>query len=373
VRVLHSRRLPGEGEEDVMDDPARYEVLKRWGQSLALRQQERRLAKRDKPYRPTSTWAGSLGYRCERRLTYERVIPWARGPLSAELASIFEEGDLHARDVQRELAELGVRVTLQESPFREDRLEISGKIDGAAAVPDVGQRVPLEIKGLIALPGEEDGAELAQSEMALERRFFAQLTLYLYLMGELFGAFVFKSKATGAWKVVPVALDLEHAEQLLQRAEHVRDAVVLHRLAVADTGWTAGVQDAPSGTVTDEQMARFASAVEVGEQVLPSRIHDRSECPTCPFRKHCRPSEAPVDPALLVVDAELIQAIERHQATKPGRDEYERLHKMLGERFKLTGGDVFFAGPWRIEKKKHGAGVRLVITSIMDGSESDAA
>ncbi len=91
-------------------------------------QRKSRRAKHLKIYEPRSTTASSLGYKCERRLVYARTKPEKADPIGEELASIFEEGNLHQTDVRRELIELGFEALEAERTFRDETLEIGGRI-----------------------------------------------------------------------------------------------------------------------------------------------------------------------------------------------------------------------------------------------------
>lgn len=349
-------------------DAAQLEQLKIWAGELEKRQQVGRLKRRVSVWKPTATAATLLGYECERRIVYQRVLPWAAEPISAELASIFEEGEHHERQVLRELEEeLGVKLRNRGATFRDDKLEIVGKIDTEAYVEGIGW-IPVEVKGLTWIPGDDvEGAELADGPVALHRRYFAQLQIYQYLSSKELGLFIFKSKATGRWRAPPIAMDFDRTEVLLKRAERVRDAV---RAYVAAFGRVRPfTQDGPPvDDLGAPHVAAWADALQAAEPQLPARIPDRSECGRCPFRGRCNPSEAPIDPALLVDDENLIASLHALVEAKPHRQTYERGYKRIKERFMLTAGVVFFAGQFRIEKKPHGQGTKLVITNQQEGA-----
>lgn len=355
-----------------MIEPERWspiEDLEQWARALEQRQLAGRLKRRVSTWKPTATAATQLGYECERRIVYQRVLPWAAEPISAELASIFEEGEHHERQVLRELEEeLGVKLRNRAASFRDEKLDVVGKIDTEAFVEGVGW-VPVEVKGLTHIPGDDvEGAELADGPVALHRRYFAQLQTYLYLRNIEMGLFIFKSKATGRWRVVPVSLDYGRMETILQRAERVRDAVRAYVQAFGTV--MAYTQDGPPPDAEDVPFLspEWANALLAGEEHLPERIPDRSECGACPFKRHCNPSQAPIDPALLVEDQALIADLQKLLEAKPHRQTYERGYKKVKERFMLTAGSVFFAGHFRVEKKPHGQGTKLVITNEQEGA-----
>jgi len=293
-------------------------------------QRLRRHAKHTKPYAPQSTTASSLGYKCTRRLVYSRTHPQLAVPVGVELSSIFEEGDLHQSDVRRELSELGFEVLEAERSFRDETLEIGGRIDGMLALSDEhrAERVPVEIKSCTGSPPQT--AERMRSHGGLYGRYYAQMQVYLYLTAAPHGLFLFKDKITGLWTMVVVNLDYSYAEVLLKKAEIVRD--------------------------------------HVKTKTLPDRLPDRSECLGCPWNESvCLPADADVDPLLFVDDTELLEHIEERERLHELATRYDELDKLIKGRFKLTAGDHFVVGDesgFVVKKKKHGQGVRVIIQRI---------
>lgn len=292
-------------------------------------QRKRRHEKHAKIYQPQSTTASSLGYRCERRLVYARTRPEMAVAISTELASIFEEGDLHQTDVRRELLVLGFEALEAERAFRDEKLEIAGRIDGMFSMPgDHRSRIPVEIKSCSGTPPAT--AEGLRAHDGIYARYYAQMQTYLVLTSSPGGIFLFKDKMMGLWTLVPVALDYEYAERLLKKAERVRDHV-------------------KAGT-------------------LPDRLVDRSECGACPFKDTiCLPADADVDPMLLVNDTELISQLEERERLDLSATTYDKIDKAVKERFRLTCGDRFVVGDangFLVEKKKHGKGIRIDIRRL---------
>jgi hypothetical protein len=358
-----------------MTDADNLAALQSWAADLERRQLAKRHASRGSIWKPTATAATLLGYECERRIVYQRVIPWAAEPVSPELASIFQEGRQHERQVFQELEDdLGVELRNRNATFRDDSLEIAGQLDAEANVPGVGW-VPVEVKGLAFIPGDSvEGVDLASGPTSLLQRYYAQLQIYLFLRGRPLGLFIFKSKVTGRWRCVAVALDYDRAEVLLKRAERVRDAV---RDYVAAFEFVRPfTQDGPADSLPvddpgEDGSARWGSAMRAAEIELPDRIPTRSECPGCPFRGICNPADAPVDPALLVDDAALVADLEALEKARPERQHYEKTYETVRARFALTAGREFYAGPFKVEKAPHGKSWRLKITRQQE--DTDAA
>lgn len=310
--------------------------LQVFAETIMAAQRKRRHAKHTRPWRPTATPATALGYKCERRIVYQRTESDKADQINEELASIFEEGNLHQVDVRRELADLGYEVVEAELNFRDSRLEITGTIDGKLDLSDEhrARRVPVEIKSSAGSP--PDTAEGLRDHKGLYGRYYAQLQVYLFLTSEPEGLFLFKDKITGLWAVVPVALDYDYAEGLLQRAERVRDAI-------------------KSG-------------------VVPERLADRSECVGCPWQNTiCHPEQDAPDPLLLVEDAALVAQLEERERLDPMATRFDALDKEIKTRFKLTAGDRFIAGDAKsgfvIVKKPHGKGVRVDISRLSEAAK----
>jgi hypothetical protein len=308
-----------------------------FAQQLMEKHRAKVLADRSRPWTPSLTPATDLGYECERRIAYHRVRPNDAAPIDEGLASIFAEGDLHQRDVRAKLGEIGAEVLEAERNFRDEKLEITGTIDGRLALENGDarpRRLPLEIKSTAGTPPADEAAWRA-SESGLLRRYLAQLQTYMFLTSEPEALALFKNKQTGEWGVVAVTLDYEYAEGLLKKAERVRDAVRAYKAA------PEAEKDA----------------------TLPVRIASRSECASCPWRETvCHPAEAPVDPLLLAADPELTAHLDRRAALDDARREYKTLDEGIKERFKLTLGERFVIGAkWLVQKKKHGKGQRIDI------------
>ena len=308
-------------------------------QELAEKMMEAQRLSRAKKHRkenaPQSTTASSLGYHCERRQVYARVNPRDAEPYSEELCSIFEEGDMHQSDVRRELIELGFEALEAERYFKDQTLEVAGKIDGMLKLDAEhrGQSVPVEIKSCTGNPPTT--AEGLRNHDGIYGRYFAQLQIYMFLTNSPQGMFLFKDKITGLWTCVPCDLDYEYAGELVKRAERVRDAIRL-------------INGAPK---------------EDRDLLYPPRIADRSECGGCPWRDTiCHPAEAAVDPMLLVADTKLLSEVEERERLASMASRYEYLDESLKTRFKTTKGDRFIVGDERgflVTKKPHGKGIRV--------------
>lgn len=294
--------------------------LQEFARQIESAQRSSRAEKHREVWHPTATPASSIGYHCERRLVYLRVMPEAAERPGEELSSIFEEGHHHEAQVKRELSELGFEVLDGQTQFDDKRLDLRGHIDGRLRTP-WGTRVPVEMKSFGG-EGPHSEAEWRDNPTPLLRRYFDQLSLYLYLTGQEEGLGLFKNKQTGLWAIPAIGLDYAHVETLLKRAERVRDAVAAYS----------------------------------GPDSLPRRIPDRSECSGCPYLLTCLPADAPVDPLLIAQDEELAAQLVQREALEVNAATFDKLHDEIRTRFKLTKGDRFACGDFLITKKVNKAG-----------------
>lgn len=345
------------------EDQAAFAALSVFASELERKQLDGRMKKQARIWKPTATSATQLGYECERRIVYQRAMPWAAEQISPELASIFEEGNLHERQVVQELEnDLGIKLRERQSTFRDERLDIVGVTDFDMLVDGIGW-VPTEVKGLTGVPGEDTGEEDMAEGSDLLRRYASQLQTYLFLKSKPLGMFIIKSKMTGRWRCIPVRLNYERVEVILRRAERVRDAY--RTFVKVFSSVMPFTQDGPpmEDRTGLHVAVQWDLALAAAETMLPERQTTRAECARCPFKKRCNPSQVPVDPALLIDDEDLIGILNRREATREARQTYEKNHKWLKERFENVGGSVWFAGKHRIERKPHGKFTKLIVTN----------
>lgn len=301
-------------------------ALEEFAASIEAAQRKARAAEHAKPYLPTATPASALGYSCDRRIVYLRTQPLDAAPPSEELSSIFAEGRHHEKQIRRELSELGFEVLEGEVAFADERLDIRGHIDGKLQTP-WGTRIPVEIKSWSG-DGPRSEIDWRDESGDLMHRYYSQMQSYLYLTSQPEGLLLTKNKLTGLWALAPARLDFDFVEQLLKKAERVRDAV------------RAGV--------------------------LPDRDPKRTECRGCPWFLTCLPGEAPVDPLLLAEDDGLILDLETRDKIAESAKAFDVVDKRIKERFKLTAGTKFLVGRFVVTKKVARNGAITVKTEALN-------
>jgi CRISPR/Cas system-associated exonuclease Cas4 (RecB family) len=141
------------------------------------------------------------------------------------LQFIFDEGKLHEGAVLRLLQEAGIEIVEQQRSFEWREYQITGHIDGKVLID--GEAIPLEIKS--ASPNSFSSIncieDLMKGRYLYLRQYPAQMTLYLLLGNAEKGVILFKNKVTGELKEIPVTLDYDYGESLIQKAERINEHI----------------------------------------------------------------------------------------------------------------------------------------------------
>lgn len=275
------------------------------------------LARRTRQYPRSNPIASDLGP-CARE-TVLAMTRWQERPLpSPELKARFERGNLIEDAVLRELGALGLRVRTERTPFEikdtAGRAILRGSVDAFLewADPD-GRRqdYPLEVKSLD--PNIFRRVETVEDfqRWAWMRRYPRQLWSYCYAHN-LEAGFFLLDDCLGHWKLIPVPLDYEATEAILQQCE----AAVAHR----DAG------------------------------TLPDFHPDPAVCQRCwAFGRACEP------PAMrpgftILADEELERKLERMGELAAAADEHDALEKEV--KAAVKGKDGLVIGRWLIRGKE---------------------
>jgi hypothetical protein len=184
--------------------------------------------------------ASELGHACERYLVLSRTHGHLAAKPSDRLQSIFLDGHRREPQVKRLLSEIGIDLHGAQRSFPPNSYEITGHIDGewyenSADGTDV---IVIEIKGLNGpdfdrIAGSHDRVRTMLDKDYL-RKWFTQDQLYMLLRDAVRfpgekpveeAVFVLQSKATGELLAVPLKLDLEYLDPILDRAERIRQHV----------------------------------------------------------------------------------------------------------------------------------------------------
>ena len=261
-----------------------------------------------------SNRASSLDDPCERRLYLYRTAWDHQAPPSDTLQSIFDEGNLHEGAVVRLMDELGMRLRREQAAGEWKAVQITGHIEGE--IEWRGVRLLAEIKSISGnmfdrAKTAEDLRD-ARGGASYLRRWFGQVQIYMLLASYEAAVMFIKSKQTGEVRAIPVALDYEYAEGLLQRAE------------------------------------RINVAVAAGEP--PPFVLDADECRRCSFfGRACDPPTLSGAGAAVVVDEHLLEAAQTWQETAEAARKHDEADEEL--RGALRGTPLAIVGGLTVETK----------------------
>lgn len=262
-----------------------------------------------------SNRASEIGHPCEKYLVLIRTR-WQEKTLhDVGLQYIFDEGNMHEKEVLKTLHDAGVVVIEQQRAFEWKKYQITGHVDGKVLHED--KAIPLEIKS--CSPYMFDSINLVQDllngKYAYMKKYPAQLTLYMLMDNKDEAIFLFKNKVNGQLKEIAMKLDYQYGESLLQKVERVNK--------------------------------------HIQDNTVPEPIdYDENTCDGCGFLHICLP-EIKRTALELCNMPEIEDKLKRLEEIKPIRGEYEKLDKEIKEIFKekdnVAVGDFLVRGKW-IEK-----------------------
>lgn len=291
-----------------------------------------------RPYgRAKSNWASRIGKPCDL-YNVKWWLDWhqAQAP-DARVMRIFRLGS--------ELAKLWIRINsekyeidLTEVPVEWPKYNISGRLDGriTLTIPELGKvRVPFEIKTVHPVYWSKFNETLSGwrdfEDMPYYQTWPGQGQCYLWGRGqEPLILYILINKSNMMEKFIPMALDEEYTEKLIQRAERVNQCVK--------------------------------------EERRPDPIpYDSKICRHCNFYKSCWP-DRDIDAPAWLDDEDLIRAFELVHANKDAHKIYNRhwnviKKSLVGVEHAIIGSDFEVFGKERkINHKAQPAKVASVST-----------
>lgn len=246
-----------------------------------------------------SNQCSDIGHDCERYLTYRRTR-WQEQTLPpVDLQYIFDEGHQQEIQIRRTLEDAGYIITQDGQSFTWKEYNITGTIDGKIAGDRQGYfpvAIPYDAKSMSPHVFQSINTVEDFKKYPWTRKYTAQLVMYMLLTGTEAGIFVLKNKSTGKLKLIPIPLDLELGEEMLQRAERVNAHV-------------------KAGTLPDP--------IEYKEDV----------CGKCAFFHICNP-DVEFKGAHFESDEEALMKVTRLFELEETAKEYESLKKEITEAYK---------------------------------------
>lgn len=268
--------------------------------------------------------ASSLGFACDRHhyysLTeYRPVHDW-------RLQSTFEQGNVHEKDVEKYLREMGYEVQGMQSDFRLEKPLVTARIDGE--LRKNSPWYPYDAKSCSPWTFDEinSAEDVIHNDLAYVRNYATQILLYMLLKSAEYGCLLFKNKLTGELKDIWFSFD-QHVgilDESLKRADRVYKAV-------ADK--------------------------KPGE-----RTEDRALCNKCDFKDICLP-DLLADGGIAYLDsADLAYKLDRRFELEDAADEYAKLDKEIKDVVKQTGEGEKTCGDYMLQVKKIEATRKVPLT-----------
>ena len=249
--------------------------------------------------------ASSIGYfvpalnGCIRRGVYERTNWQDKELHDANTQLIFDEGNNQEAAVLRDLADAGIAIIEQQTPFEWKKYLISGHVDGKYV--EDGIAYPIEIKSMH--PAIFDGIQVLDDfrKHPWTRAYLGQITIYMLCQGIDKGIFILKNKSNGALKQITVDLDFDLGEACIKACEAINAAVKA--------------------------------------RTLPDRITDVEVCKKCPFKVFCQPAKNWGVELKIEDDPDFENRIEKYLALKESQVECNNLWDLIKERCRASAVD----------------------------------
>jgi len=272
-------------------------------------------AKRVKQYPQNNLRASSIGNPCER-YHYHSIHDWREKVLHDELLqSIFDEGNLHEKDVMRQLNEMGFEIVEQQRAFQLDKPLVTGHIDGILRWH--GQDYPFDVKTISPYEFDRIDAieDLILSKKLYQRNYPAQLQIYMLMTNCEYGFLLFKNKLTGAIKTIWAQIDFDYCDQLLKRAERV---------------YTALQACTP-----------------------PDRCNSFDVCKDCPYAHLCLPDIKMGEGVIPIDDMELQALLERREQLEAAAKEFKAIDSDIKGAVTVGGVGEKICGPFLVRVTEH--------------------
>ena len=273
-----------------------------------------------------SNQCSDIGHDCERYLTYRRTR-WQEQTLPpVDLQYIFDEGHQQEIQIRRTLEDAGYIITQDGQSFTWKEFNITGTIDGKIAGDRSGMfptPIPYDAKSMSPHVFQSIKSVDDFRKYPWTRKYVAQLVMYMILTGADAGLFVLKNKSTGRLKIIPLPLDFQLGEEMIQRAERVNAHV-------------------KAGTLPDP--------IEYKEDV----------CGKCSFFHICNPN-VEFKGAHFESDEEALMKVTRLFELEETAKEYETLKKEITEAYKsrfqdtqngekfILSGEYAITGKWVVK------------------------
>jgi len=259
----------------------------------------------------TNTYASQVPT-CIRQ-GYYAIKEWDKAKLhDAELQARFNKGKQEETNLISELVSLGYEIVEQQVPLDKalvERYRLSGKIDGK--IKYGGRRIPFEVKSMHPMSFAKVKSIADIKDDSFMVKYYRQMQVYLLGHNEPAGLF-FLTDCLGHWKVIPVELNYDEAEKVLQTVERINK--------------------------------------HVNDERLPDRIpYDPDICGYCSFAHICLPDIVNEAMVKWEENPRANSVLDRLEQLKPSHKEYESLYEEIKTIFKEV--PLAILGKWTVTGK----------------------
>lgn len=276
-----------------------------------LEKRKSRLQSDIKVWPRTNTYASQVPT-CLRQGVYA-IKEWDKAKLhDTELQARFNKGKQEETNLIAELGSLGYEIVEQQVSLDKaltERYRLSGKIDGK--IKYGGRRIPFEVKSMHPMSFAKVNTIADIKDDTFMVKYYRQMQVYLLGHNEPAGLF-FLTDCLGHWKIIPVELNYEDAEAVLQTVEAINK--------------------------------------NVAAKSLPDRIpYDPDICGFCSFAHICLPDV--INEAIIKWEdnPKVAVMLDRLGDLKPAHKEYESVYEQVKEIFKNV--RLAVVGKWTVSGK----------------------
>lgn len=171
--------------------------------------------------------ASNIGHPCERYL-YLLITRWEeQEPHDVGLQNIFDLGNTLEAHTINNLKEAGYEViTPTKYSFQINDPLITGRED-LRIKDENGELIPVEVKGISPFEFEKLKTvdDFLHSNKSYIRQYPAQLQMYMYHFGKLYGFFALTNKLTGETRMIRMDFDWDMADELLKKADRIYESI----------------------------------------------------------------------------------------------------------------------------------------------------
>ena len=243
-----------------------------------------------------SNRASSLGDACDRKLVYARTAWRHAAPPDVSLQMIFEDGIAQEKAWAMRMMDAGFDLDKSQQSLEWPEYQISGHIDGRIRIPGDDASYLYEFKSMSAF-GYQRTREWRDFLLSpYYHHYPAQISAYLLMNNEDTGLFILTAR--GQFRVLPVEVDYQYAESVLQQAERVN-------------------QHIENGTLPDQITKDFHG------------IPAYKFCEICPYLGHCAPDQRTAEGLVFVDDAQMEEWLVDRASNEPGKRAFDKADKKI--------------------------------------------